>query len=343
MRVVTIGPMGFLTHTRVLVVGWALVAAIVALGAVTVSVGPVAVSVADSLLAALGIPVGPPGDFIVGQLRAPRMYTTLLMGAMFGLSGTILQSLTRNPLASPDFIGISAGAGMGAVITIATVGTTSVWITAGGAAAGALLAAAIMVALSWRRGIVPLRLILTGIGIGFVASAVSQYILTILDISIAQNALIWLVGSTNASTWQQVLVCAVVLAVLLPPIMWLSRPLRTLEMGDETAAALGVAVTRSRLLLAVASVLLAAGATAVVGPVGFIALVAPALARHLTRAPGVTLLPSALMGAALALAADLAAQHATGELQLPIGIYTAAVGAPYLLYLVWRSARGGTA
>lgn len=341
MRTVRLGPFGVMTHTRVLVVGWILTGCILVLAVLTVSLGPVEVSILDSLKATVGLPVGTPADFIVGQLRAPRMYTTLLMGVMFGLSGALLQSLTRNPLASPDFIGISAGAGAGAVLTIALVGTTSVWVTASGAAAGALVAAAAIVALSWRRGIVPLRLILTGIGIGFVFSALSQYLLTILDISIASNALIWLVGSTNARTWQHVIVAAVILFVLVPFIIWHARALRTLEMGDETAAALGITVTRSRMALALTAVLLAAGATAVVGPVAFIALVAPALARRLTHSPGVTLLPSALMGAALALTADLVAQHATGQLQLPIGIFTAAIGAPYLLWLIWHSTRGG--
>ncbi len=341
MRLVRIGPFGFVTHSRVLTVGWVLCGAIAALAALSVSVGPVNVSVLDSLASAVGIPVGAPADFIVGQLRAPRMYTTALMGAMFGLSGAILQSLTRNPLASPDFIGISAGAGAGAVLTIAAFGASSVWLTAAGAGAGALIAAAAMVALSWRRGIVPLRLILTGIGIGFVASAMSQYLLTIMNISIAQNALVWLVGSTNSRTWQHVTVALVILAALTPLLLWHARALRTMEMGDETAAALGIAVTRSRLVLALIAVLLAAGATAVVGPVAFIALVAPALARALTRSPGVTLVPSALMGAALALTADFAAQHATGPLQLPVGVYTAAVGAPYLLWLIWHAARQG--
>jgi iron complex transport system permease protein len=132
----------------------------------------------------------------------------------------------------------------------------------------------------------------------------------------------------------------VVLAVLAPVALLQARALRTIEMGDDTASALGINVQRSRLIIALVAVLLTAGAVAVVGPVAFIALVAPALARRLTRSAGATLIPSALMGATLALAADFAAQHATGTLQLPIGIYTAAIGAPYLLYLVWRASRG---
>lgn len=343
MKTLRLGPFGMVTRARTLTVGWILTGIIAALLVLALVLGQAPISVIDALRAAVGIEVGAPADFIVGQIRAPRAFTTALIGMMFGLAGAILQSLTRNPLASPDFIGISAGAGTAAVLSISLTGGAVVWVTAGAAAAGALLTAAIMVGLSWRRGIVPLRLILAGIGVGFVASAITQYILTIVEISVAQQSLVWLVGSTNARTWQHVAVAAAMLAVLLPIALWQSRALRTLEMGDDAARALGIPVTRSRLILAIVAVLLTAGATAVVGPVGFIALVAPAIARHFTRAPGATLIPSALMGATFALAADLTAQHALGGFQLPIGIYTAAVGAPYLLWLVWRASRGGPA
>jgi len=340
MRVIKIGQYGVITHTRVLVVGWVLVAVSLMLAVMALTTGPADVGVFDSMRAAVGIRTGGSADFIVGQLRAPRTYTTALIGAIFGLAGALLQSITRNPLASPDFIGISAGAGTGAVAVIALLGTSSTWLVAGGAAAGGLFAAVIITALSWHRGIVPLRLILTGIGIGFVASAISQYFLMIVNINVADQALVWLVGSTNARTWTHVFVATAVLVVLGPIALWQARALRTMEMGDDTASALGIHVNRSRLIIAIVAVLLTAGATAVVGPVAFIALVAPALARRLTRVGGVTLITSALMGTALTLAADFAAQRATGTLQLPIGIYTAAIGAPYLLYLVWRASRG---
>ncbi|WP_062071619.1 FecCD family ABC transporter permease [Demequina sediminicola] len=341
MRVVRLGPFGVLTHTRVIVVGWVLFAVASVFFLLGLTVGPVEIPLGDALAAAFGFTTDSQADFIVGQLRAPRTFTTVLIGIMFALAGAILQSLTRNPLASPDFIGISAGAGAGAVAVIAFAGATSAWLVAAGAGIGGIVAAAIIIALAWHGGIVPLRMVLTGIGIGFVASAVSQYLLTVMDINNADQALVWLVGSTANRTWQHVAVAAVILAVMIPIIVTLSRSLRTMEMGDETAEALGIPVARARLLLVLCAVLLAAGATAVVGPVGFIALVSPALARRLTRAPGVTLIPAALMGAALALVADYAAQHATGDMQLPIGLYTAAIGAPYLLWLVGRSARGG--
>lgn len=341
MRTLRVGALGITTHRRTFIVGLALTAALAALFVFALVVGKADVTVWEAIRAAFGITVGPPGDFIVGQVRAPRALTAILIGAMLGLSGAILQSLTRNPLASPDFIGITAGAGTGAVLTLWLVTATSLWITAAGAAIGALVASALILVLAWHRVIVPLRLILAGIGVGFVAQALTQYLLTRMDVHDAGNALGWLVGSTTGRTWTHVTFAAAALAVLVPVLLWHARALRTMEMGEDMALALGIAVGRSRAVLAVCSVLLAAGATAVTGPIGFIALVAPALALRVTRSAGVALIPSALMGAVLLLVADQASQLSPANLQFPVGIFTAAVGAPYLLWLVWRASRGG--
>lgn len=341
MKILRIGPLGITTHQRTFAVGLAMFAVLAALFVFALSWGKADLTVLDSLKAAVGISVGSPGDFIVGQVRAPRAITAILVGATLGLAGAILQSLTRNALASPDFIGITAGASTGAVITMWMGIGASLWITAAGAAIGALVTSAAILALSWKRGIVPLRLILAGIGIGFVAQSLTQYLLTRMDVHDAGTALGWLVGSVTGRTWTHVTVAALVLAVLVPVILWHGRALRTMEMGDDTAKALGISVGRSRAVLAVASVLLAAAATAITGPIGFIALVAPALALRLTRNAGVTLIPSALMGAVLLLAADQLSQLMPATLQFPVGIFTAAIGAPYLLWLVWRASRGG--
>jgi iron complex transport system permease protein len=341
VRILRIGPLGIATHRRTFAVGLILLAVLAGLFVFALVVGKADVTVWDAIRAAFGIPVGAPADFIVGQVRAPRALTAILVGAMLGLSGAILQSLTRNPLASPDFIGISIGAGTGAVLTIWLVSASSLWITAAGAAAGALITAALILLLSWRRTIVPLRLILAGIGIGFVAQATTQYVLTRMDVHDAGNALGWLVGSTTGRTWTHVSFAVIALAVLVPVVLWNARALRTMEMGDDAAQALGISVGRSRAVLAVASVLLAAAAVAITGPIGFIALVAPALALRTTRSAGVALIPAALMGSVLLLAADQVSQLMPAHLQFPVGVFTAAVGAPYLLWLVWRSSRGG--
>ncbi|MDN4474080.1 FecCD family ABC transporter permease [Demequina zhanjiangensis] len=341
MRILRLGPLGITTHRRTFAVGLVMLAALAGLFIVALTVGKSDITILDGLRAAVGIPVGAPTDFIVGQVRAPRALTAILVGAMLGLSGAILQSLTRNPLASPDFIGISAGAGTGAVLTLWLIGASSLWVVAGGAIVGALIASALILLLSWRHGIVPLRLILAGIGMGFVAQAATQYFLTRMDVHDAGNALGWLVGSTTGRTWTHVTVAAIALAVLAPLVLWNARALRTMEMGDDTARSLGISVGPARATLAVSSVLLAASAVALTGPIAFIALVAPALALRLTRNAGVTLIPSALMGAVLLLAADQLAQQMPDTLQLPVGTFTAVVGAPYLLWLVWRASRGG--
>ncbi|MDR2347482.1 MAG: iron chelate uptake ABC transporter family permease subunit [Bifidobacteriaceae bacterium] len=334
-------PWGLTARGRTFGIGLVLLGALAALTALALVTGKANVTILDALRATVGIPVGAPGDFIVGQVRAPRVLTTILVGAMLGLAGAILQSLTRNPLASPDFIGISAGAGAGAVLTMWLTAASSLWVTAAGAAAGALAISSAMFALSWRRGIVPLRLILAGIGLGFLAQSTTQYLLTRMDVHEAGTALAWLVGSTAGRTWTHVTVAAAVLAVIGPLVLWQTRALRTMEMGEDTASALGISVSRSRLVLATCSVLLAAVATAVTGPIGFIALVSPALALRLTRNAGVTPVPSALLGAVLLLAADQVSQALPSSLQFPVGILTAAVGAPYLLWLVWRASKGG--
>ncbi|GIG53623.1 FecCD family ABC transporter permease [Demequina activiva] len=341
MRILRIGPLGITTHRRTFAVGLVLLVALVSVFVFALVTGKADVTVWDAVRSAMGVQVGAPADFIVGQVRAPRALTAILVGAMLGLSGAILQSLTRNPLASPDFIGISMGAGTGAVLTIWLVTATSLWITAAGAAAGALITAALILVLSWKRTIVPLRLILAGIGVGFVAQATTQYLLARMDVHDAANALGWLVGSTTGRTWTHVQFAAIAIVVLVPVVLGHARALRTMEMGDDAAQALGVSVGRSRAILAVASVLLAAAAVAVTGPIGFIALVAPALALRTTRSAGVALVPAALMGALLLLAADQVSQLMPADLQFPVGVFTAAVGAPYLLWLVWRSSRGG--
>ncbi|WNM25070.1 iron chelate uptake ABC transporter family permease subunit [Demequina capsici] len=343
MRTLTLGPFGITTHRRTLVVGCALLATVTALVVVSLTIGSSSISPLDALKATLGLHTDGSASFIVGQVRAPRALTTLLVGFMLGLSGALLQSLTRNPLASPDFIGITAGASAIAVLTIVLGIGTSLWVTAAGAAIGAVGAATVILALAWKRGLVPLRLVLAGIGIGFVANATTQYLLTRLPIYQVGDALTWLVGSTASRTWQHVTVAAIILAVLLPVVLWHLRGLRTIELGDDTARALGVHVTRTRMVLIACSVLLAAGATALTGPIGFVALVAPAIAVRIARSPGAAPLPSALMGAAILLTADLAAQHLISAVTLPVGIYTSAIGAPYLLWLVWRASRGGPA
>ncbi|TCC53351.1 iron ABC transporter permease [Kribbella capetownensis] len=280
-------------------------------------------------------------EFIVNRLRLPRALTGLMVGAALGMSGAIFQSIARNPLASPDIIGVTYGASAFAVFAIVTLGLTGVAVSAF-AIVGAVLTAFIMYVLAWRHGVSSYRLILIGIGIGAIATSLTSFLLTKARVEIAQQALIWLTGSLNGRDWSNVRSMGITLAVLAPLTVFMVQRLRILQLGDETAYGLGLRVESSRLGLIVIGVLLAAVATAAAGPIGFVAFVAPPIARRLTRSPGPAMIASALLGALVVALSDLIAQHAFGDTQLPVGVVTGVVGAPYLMFLLARSNRVGS-
>jgi iron complex transport system permease protein len=280
-------------------------------------------------------------EFIVNQLRLPRALTGLLVGAALGMSGAIFQSVARNPLASPDIIGVTYGAGAFAVFAIVTLGLTGVAVS-GFAIVGAVLTAFTMYVLAWRHGVSSYRLILIGIGIGAIATSITSYLLTKARVEIAQQALIWLTGSLNGRDWSNVRSLAITLVVLAPLTAFLVHRLRILQLGDETAYGLGLRVESSRLGLILIAVLMAAVATAAAGPVGFVAFVAAPIARRLTRSPGPAMIASALLGALVVALSDLIAQHGFGDTQLPVGVVTGVVGAPYLMFLLARANRVGS-
>ncbi|WP_405069791.1 iron chelate uptake ABC transporter family permease subunit [Kribbella sp. NBC_01510] len=280
-------------------------------------------------------------EFIVNELRLPRALTGLLVGAALGMSGAIFQSIARNPLASPDILGVTYGASAFAVFAIVTLGLTEAAVS-GLAIAGAVLTAFIMYVLAWRHGVSSYRLILIGIGIGAIATSITSYLLTKARVEIAQQALIWLTGSLNGRDWSNVRSLAITLVVLAPLTAFLVHRLRILQLGDETAYGLGLRVESSRLGLIVIAVLMAAVATAAAGPIGFVAFVAAPIARRVTRSPGPAMIASALLGALVVALSDLIAQHAFGDTQLPVGVVTGVVGAPYLMFLLARANRVGS-
>ncbi|TDW17683.1 FecCD family ABC transporter permease [Kribbella kalugense] len=327
-------------QTRTLVVIVVLAIVVFATFCVSLSLGDFKIPVIDVVKTLFG-----GGDrateFIVNQLRLPRALTGLLVGTALGLSGAIFQSIARNPLASPDIIGVTYGASAFAVFAIVTLGFTGVAVSAF-AIAGAVLTAFLMYVLAWRHGVSSYRLILIGIGIGAIATSITSYLLTKARVEIAQQALIWLTGSLNGRDWSNVRSLAITFVVLLPFLVFLVHQLRILQLGDETAYGLGLRVEVSRLGLIVIAVLLAAVATAAAGPIGFVAFVAPPIARRLTRSPGPAMITSGLIGALVVGLSDLVAQHAFGETQLPVGVVTGVVGAPYLMFLLARANRVGS-
>ncbi|OUC95822.1 FecCD family ABC transporter permease [Streptosporangium minutum] len=321
---------------RGLAVGAAITALGVALSLVALSTGEFTVPVPDIVAALFGD--GPPAaELIVSRLRAPRVVTGLLVGAAFGLSGAIFQSLTRNPLGSPDFIGFTAGASTGGIAAVILGG--SAWQISGASLAGCVACALLVYALAFRRGVQGYRLILVGIGVNALLVSADWYMLTRANINDAATAGSWITGSLSGRGWDHAIPVAVALAVLLPLCAWLSRPLRMMEMGDDAAKAVGIHVEPVRAAAIAVGVLLCGVATAAAGPVIFVAMAAPQLARRLARSPGVTLTASALTGAVLLVGADLAAQRVFAPIQLPVGIMTAAIGGTYLVFLLRRERR----
>lgn len=314
------------------------VLASLALGLVVVSLttGTATVPFADAMRAAVGIDTGTIADFIVGQVRAPRVFTAALVGALLAASGAVLQSVARNQLASPDLIGISSGAAAGAVFFIWLTGATSSLAIAPSAITGALVMSGLIVWLGSAGRIDPMRMIIAGIGLGFVAVSTTTYLLTRIPERLVPHAYAWTVGSTNARTWQHVAVGAVAVALIIPAVVLLTRGIRSLELGDDLAAGLGVRVTRVRLTAVVVAACAAGMAAALVGPLAFIALVAPAVARQLVNKSTYSVAPAVLMGVVLTLLADYAARELFSPTQLPIGLFTALVGGPYLIYLLVR-------
>jgi iron complex transport system permease protein len=279
-------------------------------------------------------------EYIVRDLRLPRVLVGLLVGAALGLGGALFQSISRNPLGSPDVLGLGQGATAGALTVIVLFSGSATAVTLGALAGGLVTGFAIYL-LAWKRGVHGYRLVLVGIGVSAIVTAVNGYLLTKADIVDAARAVVWMTGSLNGRDWTQVWPLLVLCAVLVPLVLVNARGLLMTEMGDDLSYALGVRVERVRLVLMVSAVLLTAGATAAVGPVGFVALTAPQLARRLTRSPGPNLVPAMCMGATLLIVADLVSQRAFGADQLPVGVVTGVIGGAYLLWLLVTERRAG--
>ncbi|UXY26704.1 FecCD family ABC transporter permease [Streptomyces sp. HUAS TT20] len=279
-------------------------------------------------------------DFIVNELRLPRVLVGLLVGASLGLGGALFQSVSRNPLGSPDVLGLSQGSTAGALVVIVLTSGSADEVTIGALIGGLVTGLAIYL-LAWKQGAHGYRLVLVGIGVSAVVTAVNGYLLTKADLVDAARAVVWMTGSLGGRDWSQVWPLLTLCAVLVPLVLANARGLRMLEMGDDVAYALGVRVERVRLLMLVSAVLLTAAATAAAGPVSFVALTAPQLARRLTCSPGPNLVPSLCMGAALLVTADWAAQRAFGADQLPVGVVTGVLGGIYLLWLLVTERKAG--
>jgi iron complex transport system permease protein len=327
---------------RALVVGVVLGVVATLLVVVSVATGEFAIPLRDVVDALLG-----GGDrstsYIVETLRLPRAVCALLVGAALGTAGGIFQRVTRNPLGSPDVVGLTSGAAAGAVAQI-------VFVDGGDTAAIALAAlvggagTAVVVWLLALRGsdlVAGARLVLIGVGLSFVLIALTEWMLTRTTLQTAAQANVWITGSLNARGWENAVPVAIALAVLLPGALLLERRLRVLELGEQVAVGLGLGVRRAQGLLLLVAVGLASVAVSTTGPVLFVALAAPQIARRIAGTSVPTPVLSALTGAVLLLGADVLSQRAFGAERVPVGVVTGALGGTYLLWLLVSERRAG--
>ncbi|GLZ76331.1 iron ABC transporter permease [Actinorhabdospora filicis] len=347
MKGVQIGAVGFPLRLRTSLV-FALVLAVIAAGFVASLCLGLTFTPPAKVIETLFGDGSRASELIVFKLRMPRALTGVLVGLAFGLAGALFQAVTRNPLASPDLIGVSAGASAGGVAMILFSGVTaagagSLGTVPFGAFAGALAAAAFIYVMAFRGGTVTgYRFVLVGIGVNGALSALTGWLLTRADIDQAGRAMVWLTGSLNGRGFEHATWIGCALAVVVPCAIALSRPYQLLQYGDDTARGLGLPLARTRMALLLLGVVLAAFATAAAGPIGFVALAAPQIARRLTGTANLPLLTSGLVGSALVMIADLIARTAFGDIELPVGVVTGAIGAPYLMWLLARKNRAGT-
>ena len=308
---------------------------------VNVGVGEYPISPLDVVRTILGLDAGDDTySFIVNVLRLPRALVAVLVGVALALSGAILQGITRNDLAAPDIVGVNEGAALGAVTLIVVFPSVSAAFVPPAAFVGGVAMAGLLYLLAWRGNSSPMRMILIGIGLGAVASAFITFLITFGDIYEVQQALVWLAGSVYGRSWDQALSFLPWLLVFVPLALLLSRHLNALSLGEEVARGLGTRVERERGLLLLASVALAASAVATAGSVGFVAFIAPHIARGLVGPNHGGLLPVAAMtGGAIVVLSDLIGRTAFAPIEIPCGIVTSVVGAPYFLYLLYQSSR----
>ncbi|WHS50950.1 iron chelate uptake ABC transporter family permease subunit [Rothia sp. SD9660Na] len=272
------------------------------------------------------------GIYFVTEVRAPRIIAALLVGAALGLSGSIFQTISGNALGSPDIIGFTYGAATGALINIIAfnAGPTGIAV---GAVTGGLATSLLVYLLTRHTGLQGFRLVLIGIGVGSTLSAINSLLVVRASLTQAQTAASWLAGSLNTMNWTKTGSLALALLILLPLLLAMARPLTSLRFGDAVSAGLGVRVSSLRIGSLFIGVLLVSLATATTGPLAFVALAAPHIAKTITRASGTALGSSALTGALLVLSSDLIGQYALPT-TLQVGVVTGALGGIYLIYLI---------
>jgi len=327
---------GLRIDLRSMVVCIALIVAIIAVALVALATGSYPLGIDQVASALTGGETGLVHDIVVNW-RLPRVAAALVFGAALGVSGAVFQSLLRNPLADPGIIGFSQGSYTGALIVVLVINGSYLQLV-GGALLGGMATGVLVYVLAYRRGVQGFRLIIVGIGVSAMLGSLNTWLILRAELEQAMAAAAWGAGSLNGVNWDQVAIGSALIAILLLVAAMLSRPMRQMEVGDDMAASQGVRVSAVRLGLIVVGVALTATVTAASGPIAFISLVAPQIARRLARTAGITLAPAACVGALLCLAADYVAQRIAST-PLPVGIITVMIGGGYLGWLLFIEAR----
>ncbi|MGW1773284.1 FecCD family ABC transporter permease [Streptomyces sp. NPDC002104] len=339
---VRLGGLSFVWRPRIVLVTLLLMAAAFLMFCLSIAVGDFPLGLPQVVATLFG--GGEQVDqFVIMDLRLPRALAGLVVGIALGMSGAITQSIARNPLASPDILGITGGASAVAVCLVTVSGGATAAVVSsvglsGAALAGGLATGLLVYFMAWRRGVDGFRLILIGLSVSAVMEAITTWLLVTADIRDVARAQAWLVGSLDNRSWDEVSVAlwgTLALAVAVAGVAFQFKPL---HFGDDVAAGLGVRYGLVRAVLLLCAVLLAGFAVSAAGPVPFVAMVAPQVALRLTKSPTPPLVASAVTGALLLLGSDLVARTAL-PVTLPVGVVTAAIGGPFLIYLLVRANR----
>ncbi|MEV0126133.1 iron chelate uptake ABC transporter family permease subunit [Streptomyces sp. NPDC050703] len=275
---------------------------------------------------------------VIRDWRLPRVLAALVFGAALGVAGAIFQNLTRNPMGSPDVIGLDAGAYSGALVALTVLSGTSAQLAVGSVAGGLVVAATIYL-LSFDKGFSGLRLVVIGIAVNAMVTAVNSWIVLRAELEVAIAAVGWSAGSLNGVGWDDLGIPFAVIGVLLVVLATRAHAMHQASLGDAVASSTGVRLDRLRLLMVLVGVGCTATVTAVTGPIVFVALAAPQIGRRLAGAAGVPLLPAALTGAVLLQGADLIAQMLLAPVALPVGVVSTAIGGCYLIWLLTKEVR----
>jgi iron complex transport system permease protein len=329
-------PISILLKKRSLWISLLLLVLTFALVVLSIGAGVLKIQPLDVLKTLLGVG-SEQHELIILTLRLPRIVASLLIGASLAVSGAILQGIIRNPLASPDLLGITSGASVAAVIFITLFQGLSIQWLPLAAFIGAGVTTSLIYSLTWKQGISPMRLVLIGVGIEAVLKAFTTMIIVISPIHLTNKAMIWLTGTVYGTTWNNV-------GALLPWFLFIllalvyGRNVNIQQLGEDVAMGVGSSIQRDRLILLLIATALAGSAVAIGGAIGFVGLLAPHIARKLVGSAFGEVLPTAaLVGALMVIIADLIGRTLFAPLDLPVGIFTAGIGAPYFIFLLYKN------